>query len=391
MATTDYILTINAGSSSIKVNLFQKESLEEIDSLIINGINYGELKFYQQGKEIYSDFVGTDLLNVIQQIVLWLKPNWDKLAVIVHRFIFGGQHYHEPTICDKKLIDYLKKNISLDPEHTPMALKILEILQSSFPNVSQVACFDSGYFKDLPRLAQIIPLPRKYQDAGLRRYGYHGLAYQSVAKQLFNINPATTNQKNIFAHLGSGVSMMAMDKGLPTEITMGLTPNSGLMMSTRSGSIDPEVPNLLYQSFGVDLARYGEIINKESGLLGISEYSSDMYQLIQKYDSDPNCQEAIDFFVYQIIKAFGSQLAVMGGVDNLVFSGGIGFNSFFIRNKIIKSLDWLGLELDPNANNNNQLVSSKNSTAGIYCLEADEAFIMSSQVKKYFKELNVIK
>lgn len=390
MATTNYILTINAGSSSIKVNLFQKESLKEINNLTINGLNYGEAKFYQQGHEIYGDFVAVDFSSIVQQILTWLEPNITKVSAIVHRFIFGGMEYSKPTLCNKKLIKHLERNASLDPQHTSLALKLLENFQSSFPNILQIACFDSTYFKNLPRMAQIVPLPRKYQSVGLRRYGYHGLAYQSVTEQLFDINPSSASQKNIFAHLGSGASLMAMNKGLPKETTMGFTPNSGLMMSTRSGGVDPEIPIFFQQTFGMSLSRYSEIINKESGLLGVSEYSSDMYQLLQKYNLDSNCQEAVDLFIYQVVKAFGSQLAILGGVNNLIFSGGIGFNSPLIRDMIIKSLSWLGLKLNPDANNDGrQLISSKTSSIGIYCLKADEALIMAKQAKEYLRGSSV--
>ena len=254
-------------------------------------------------------------------------------------------------------------------------------LRQAYPNIPQVACFDTAFFHDLPRVAQILSLPRKYESAGLRRYGFHGLSYSYLQSAFTSLaGTGAVNGRVIYAHLGSGASLAATLNGKPVDTTMSLTPASGIMMSSRSGDLDPGVFGFLERR-GVNTDQFTHMVNHESGLLGVSELSADMQTLLEHETDNVKAKEAVSLFVYQIKKSIAALSATIGGLDSLIFAGGIGEQSPIIRSRVCQGLDYLGIEIDETKNQgNSQLISSNNSRVGVHVIPTDEAQIICQQV-----------
>lgn len=358
---------INAGSSSIKVTL-HKES-QVVSEAQINGDA-------QEG--------------LIEDLGVWIDENVaDKeLVAVGHRIVHGGGKFSATTLLDEIALEDLRSLVALDSEHLPLALTIIDEVTNRFPGVPQIACFDTGFFQNLPRTAQIIPLPREYESIGLRKYGFHGLAYQSVLHTLshdYSVDVASS--RIICAHLGSGVSLAAIANGEPLDTTMTMTPASGVPMSTRSGSLDPGIVNYLHKTNGMTVEEFDRVISKSSGLLGISETSADMLTLLNQEASDVRSKEAVDVFCYEIKKAIGSLTAVLGGVDVLVFSGGIGEKAPDIRNRICEGLEYVGIELDSQLNQENAgVISAEDVLTSVFAIHADEASVIAGQVQDYVSQ-----
>lgn len=281
----------------------------------------------------YADFF--DLLfsriNANQQIV-----------AVAHRVVHGGEFYTKPVLVTPSVIQELKTLIPFAPLHQPFSLNAIETLQHLLPTLPQIACFDTAFHSTHPRIADLFALPRAYAEAGIRRYGFHGLSYEYIVKQLQETN--TLKPKTIIAHLGNGASMCAVKNGKSYDSTMGFTALDGLMMGTRCGSIDPGVVLYCLKSKQMSYEQIENLLYKESGLLGVSALSSNMQTLL---DSDsPEAREAVDLFVYRAKRELGGLIAALGGLDTLVFTGGIGENAPTIREAICEGMDWLSASVD---------------------------------------------
>ncbi len=271
-----------------------------------------------------------------------------RVLAVGHRVVHGGLKYAAPVPVDRQVLADLAELSPLAPLHQPHNLAPIEAIAEAAPHIPQVACFDTAFHRGQPPLAQLFALPRKFTDAGVRRYGFHGLSYEYVTSRLREIAPDLAGLRLVVAHLGNGASLCAVDRGRSVASTMGFTAVDGLVMGTRCGTIDPGVLIYLMDAYGMDARAIENLVYRQSGLLGVSGISSDMRTL--KASSDPAAAEAIELFVYRIVREVGSLAAALGGVDGLIFTGGIGENDAAIRTKVAAGCRWLGVELDETRN-----------------------------------------
>ena len=354
MYIDDCILTINGGSSSIKFSLYRiKEPLEqlfygEIENI---GTKKATLNFnnapHQQRNSLDIEAANHD--EAANHLIEWLEKqkHFDSVKAVGHRIVHGMKHT-EPELITDELLDELKKISAFDPEHLPEEIKLIEVFKKKYPTLKQVACFDTSFHTSMPVVAKLLSIPRRYYEMGIQRYGFHGLSYAYLLEELERISgKEAAKGKIILAHLGNGASLAAVKDGKSIDTSMGFTPTSGLPMSTRTGDIDPGVAWYLMQFEKFTPKQFSHLINHESGLLGISETNSDMRELTKIEETDGRAKDAIELFCYQIKKWIGSFVAVLGGLDVLVFSGGIGEHSPEVRSKICDNLAFLGIELKP--------------------------------------------
>ena len=376
------ILTINAGSSSIKFDLLRaaEGTLESRLKLSVTNLGQAMAHFSttQPDKETQTRVIDASDQAAVIQTMLGVVTDQLKgapLTAVGHRIVHGGPRYSQPELITDELEQELDKLSAFDPEHAPMELELIRVLKHRFPTVTHVACFDTSFFHNLPTVAQLTTLPRTYQTQGLRRYGFHGLSYEYLLSAFRAVAGESAAQGNIiFAHLGSGASMAAVRGGKPIDTTMGFTPASGIMMSSRSGDIDPGIARYLHEQADLSFDAYDHMVNFESGLLGVSDLSADMLTLLNNEESNTQAAEAVALFCYQAKKAIGALAASVGGLNSLVFSGGIGEQSAPIRARICAGLEFLGIELDEQRNSRHaECISSPGSRVGVHVLATDEA------------------
>lgn len=382
------ILILNAGSSSIKFAIYSNKELPEPE---ITG----------QFKQVISDspvFTYTDLVKgieksisigdsgqtaVIAYLISWLEKQsfFDSIIAIGHRIVHGLEHAG-PALVTPGLLSELHSIASLDPEHMPAGIKLIEAFLQFNRAIPQIVCFDTSFHHSMPDLAKLLPIPRKYQLKGLRRYGFHGLSYAYLIGQLKIIaGKEVAMGRVIIAHLGSGASMVAIREGLTVETSMGFTPTSGLVMSSRTGDLDPGVVSYLMTTDQIDAPSFSKLVNHESGLLGISEISGDMQVLQHKMKTDERAAEAVALFCYQAKKYLGSLAAILGGFDTLIFSGGIGENDPYVRASICSDLNFLGIELNQKENDKNSLIiSTTNAAVTVYVIKTNEEVMIAKSV-----------
>lgn len=383
---------MNAGSSSIKLAYFligpEANHHQDASELELTAVNIGQpsavlhIRLNGQPPQEHHQTIANHeaaallLLNRLSDVTALAD-----ITAVGHRIVHGGPHYAGPQLITEEVEQNLQALAGLDPEHTPIALRLIHILRQRLPGTQQVACFDTAFFHDLPAVAQIIPLPQKYRQPDLRRYGFHGLSYSYLLSSFRHIAGETAaNGRVILAHLGSGASLAALHHGKPVDVTMGFTPVSGVTMSTRAGDIDPDVAWYLQQQFGVNLEEYHRIIHSESGLLGVSGSSADMRTLLEHEATDQLAALAVELFCYDVKKAIGALSATLGGLDSLIFSGGIGEQSTVIRARVCADLGFLGIELDETANNEHrELIASGTSRVGVHVLPTNEARVIYQQ------------
>jgi acetate kinase len=295
--------------------------------------------------------------------------------------------HHEPQRVTPELVEDLRRISPFDPEHLPQELALIELFQQRHPQLPQVVCFDTAFHHAMPRVAKLLPIPRRYEAAGVQRYGFHGLSYEFLMEELVRLgDPAAKVGRVILVHLGGGASLAAVRHGQSLDTSMGFTPASGLVMSTRSGDLDPGLINFLACTENMTPAQFDRLINHESGLLGVSETSSDMRDLLELESRDVRAAEAIALFCYQTRKWIGSFAAVLGGLNTLVFAGGIGENCPLIRARICEGLGFLGLDLDESLNTKSAGVISKSDTkATVRVLRTDEELMIARHVTRCLK------
>lgn len=284
----------------------------------------------------------------------WLeaRPDFASIRAVGHRVVHGMRH-SEPERITPRLLAELHRITPYDPAHLPREIGLIEAIRRRQPGLTQVACFDTAFHRTMPRLARLLPIPRRYQAKGVERYGFHGLSYSYLMEELGRIDRASANGRVILAHLGNGASLAAVHRGRSIDTSMGFTPAAGLVMSTRSGDLDPGLLSFLARNEMMTPAQFERMVNRESGLLGISGTSSDMGDLLKREATDKRAAEAVALFCYQVKKWIGAYTAALGGLDTLVFSGGIGENSPVIRQRICAGLGFLGLRVEPARNARN--------------------------------------
>ena len=354
----DAIAVLNAGSSSIKFSLFvaHSDDLElhvrgQIEGVTAaphfiakrrNGTIATE-KSWPEGTDLGHD-------DALDHVLAFLRAELvdDRLVGVGHRVVHGGPDYAQPLVVDATVAAALEKLIPLAPLHQPHNVAPIRRLLERAPDVPQVACFDTAFHRTNPELAQRFALAEEFYEAGVRRYGFHGLSYEYIASVLAQFDARTASGRTVVLHLGNGASMCAMEAGRSVASTMGFTAVDGLMMGTRSGSLDPGVLLYLIDHRGMDARAVQNLLYNQSGLLGVSAISSDMRTLLAS--SDPRARLAIDLYCYRIRRELGSLAAALGGLDAIVFTGGIGENSTVIRERVCRDAAWLGIELDPASN-----------------------------------------
>jgi acetate kinase len=314
--------------------------------------------------------------------IIEARSGHNALAAVGHRVVHGGPNYSQPMQITPEMIKDLRRLSSFDPDHMPEEILLIEALHRRFPAVPQVACFDTAFHHDLPRVAQILPIPRHYEAQGLRRYGFHGLSYAYLMEELAREAGAETARgRIILAHLGNGASLAAVHDGKPVDTSMGFTPAAGVPMSTRSGDLDPGLVWYLARTEKMSAKQFNEMINTRSGLLGISGTSSDMRDLLEHESVDVHAAEAVALFCYQVRKYIGAYAAALGGLDALVFAGGIGENAATIRARICANMEFLGIEIDEKKNAiNAAVISTANARVAVHVIRTDEAQMIAKMV-----------
>ncbi len=377
------ILVINAGSSSIKFALYSdqrplgvKLCSGQIESIgAVARFRYA-LQNGASGSDLWPDV--SDHASAFDALIAWLVPQFDRhaLAVVGHRVVHGGPRFYQPVIIDTRVMDYLQSAVPLAPLHQPHNICGVRSLQKHFPGVPQVACFDTGFHRTQSAMVEHYALPEEWYQQGVRRYGFHGLSYEYISEQLHVTAPELARGKVIIAHLGNGASLCAMQNGKSIDTTMGFSVLDGLPMGTRPGNLDAGVVLYLLGQCGMQLEELETLLYKQSGLLGMSGISNDMRTLLAC--DKPQAQMAIDYFVYRVNCQLGALTAVLGGLDGLVFTAGIGEHSSDIRERICKAASWLGIELDDAANSTGkELVSQADSRPQVWVIPTDEELMIA--------------
>lgn len=383
------ILTINGGSSSIKFALFEAgDTLQRILEGGIERIGLPEASLRVQGINPADNFsrsvTAPDHTVAVEVLMDWVeeRSGHEVLTAVGHRVVHGGPKYSEPQRITAEMIAELHRLSPFDPEHLPEEILLTEAFHRRFPNLDQVACFDTAFHHDLPRVAQLLPIPRRYETQGIRRYGFHGLSYEFLMEELARLgDPAAGKGRVILAHLGNGASLAAVRDGKSIDTSMGFTPAAGVTMSTRSGDLDPGLVWYLARSENMSAKQFNEMVNFQSGLLGLSETSSDMRDLLKSESRDVRAAEAVALFCYQIRKSIGAYAAALGGLDTLVFAGGIGENAPIVRARICDGLGFLGIELEEKQNAANEgVISTASSRVAVRVIHTDEELTIARSV-----------
>jgi acetate kinase len=384
-------LILNAGSSSLKFALYRENAarLERILSGSIDRLGQADSEFKIKAtpgslgttRQVSTENPASSIELILDEV---RKISADvEVSAVGHRVVHGGPTFTAPQIVNRKLIDALRDLSPFDPEHLPAEIALIKELQRRLPKTPQVACFDTAFHHDLPRVAQLLPIPRRYVDAGVRRYGFHGLSYEFLLGEMVQLGESSaTKGRVILAHLGNGASLAAVRDGHCIDTTMGFTPAAGLVMGSRSGDLDPGLMAYLAQKEKMSPAGFDRLVNYDSGLRGISETSSDMRELLAHETADVRAAEAVTLFCYQAKKWVGSFVAALGGLDALVFSAGIGENCAPVRARICDGFGFLGVELDSTKNSANAaIISTAASRVVVRVIRTDEELMIARHVR----------
>jgi acetate kinase len=381
----DYTLVLNAGSSSLKFCVYARDEedwglasqgqIEAIGSLPrISARDHA-------GRTLIDDRLDSDVRDqrsALDFLARWLRARYGggQVLGVGHRVVHGGLNFAGPTVVTSEVLAELHQLEPLAPLHQPHNLAAIEAVCRRLPDVPQVACFDTSFHRTQSAVAQLVPLPRNIRQAGVQRYGFHGLSYEYIASVLPQEAPDIADGRVVVAHLGSGASLCAMRGGKSVDCSLGFTALDGLCMATRPGSVDPGVILHMFHALGLSVKEVADILYRKSGLLGISGISSDMRVLLQS--SEPAARLAVDYFVYRAVKEIGALAAVLGGIDGLVFTAGIGENSAEVRRRICEASVWLGIELDAKANaGGGPRISTRQSTIPAWVIPTNEELMIA--------------
>jgi acetate kinase len=391
---TGPLLTVNTGSSSLKAALYaadrwaQRELSVQAERIGESGSRLrisdaGGATVWEEERDL------ADHETALRAFLGWLQREQpDRRPVAAgHRVVHGGPRYHAPQIITAELVAALQALVTIDPEHLPQAIVAIDAIGRMFPSIPQVACFDTAFHRAMPAIAQHYPLPRPLWEAGVLRYGFHGLSYEYILRELRTLDPVAAEGRLIIAHLGNGASMAAVRQGSSVDTTMGFTPTGGLMMGTRSGDLDPGVLLYLLQAKSMAPDAIGALVNRQAGLLGVSGTSGDMQELLEREPSDPAAAEAVALFCYQARKFLGALVAVLGGLETLVFTGGIGEHAAAIRQRICADLAFLGLRLDAQRNARHApVISGDQSAVTVRVIRTDEDLMIAGHAYRLLRQ-----
>ena len=383
------VLALNGGSSSIKFALYQtggppKRGLHgKVDRIGVRGTNlsFNDPARNQQDSRDIGDL---DHRAAVHFLLDWLDKQIGLASIkaVGHRVVNGGANYKEPHRVSKEMLDELRRISAYAPEHLPSEIDLIDLTSERVPDVPQVACFDTAFHRDMPRVARILPIPRRFQAKGVERYGFHGLSYTYLMEELARVaGTEAAHGRVVLAHLGNGASLAAVRQGKSIDTSMGFTPTAGVPMSTRSGDLDPGLVSYLARTERMTSEQFQHMVNHQSGLLGVSETSSDLRDLLGSEANDIRAAEAVALFCYQIKKWIGAFAAALGGLDTLVFAGGIGENAPVIRSRICGGLGFLGIQFDEIRNAAGEpVISADASHAQVRVIRTDEDVIIAKAV-----------
>ena len=387
---TRSLLTINGGSSSIRFALYEEgEPLRlllngKVDRVGLSGTNLS----FEDSTGLSQDSRIIDPArhpSAVAFLLDWLETQqvFASIKAVGHRVVHGMTH-SAPERVTQELLDELRRITPYDPEHLALEVELIEAFRQRHPRLPQVACFDTAFHHTMPRVASLLPIPRRYEAAGVRRYGFHGLSYEFLIDELARLgDPAAAKGRVILAHLGNGASLAAVRDGKSIDTSMGFTPTAGLVMSSRSGDLDPGLVSYLARTEQMTATQFQEMVTHASGLLGVSEISSDLRDLLARESDDVRAAEAVALFCYQAKKWIGSFAAALGGLDTLVFAGGIGENAPLIRERICDGLGFLGIELNQKHNAKNApLISLDADRVKVRVIRTDEELMIARSVSR---------
>ena len=388
MSEKPSVLTINGGSSSIKFALYhtgeplQRGLYGKVDRIGLSGTNLtfnDPTKKQQESRKLAA----ADHKSAANFLIDWLEEqkSFGSVQAVGHRVVHGMKHT-APELVTQELLDELHRISPNDPDHLPREIELIETFRQRHPKLPQVACFDTAFHQTMPRVAKLLPIPRRFDAKGIQRYGFHGLSYAYLMEELARLgDPAATAGRVILAHLGNGASLAAVRDGKSIDTSMGFTPTAGLVMSTRSGDLDPGLAPYLARTEQMTTNQFYKMVNHESGLLGVSETSSDMRDLLDHETQDVRAAEAIALFCYQAKKWIGCFAAALGGLDTLVFAGGIGENAPLVRARICEGLSLLGIELNESRNAETAgVISTDPSRVTVRVIRTDEELMIARSV-----------
>ena len=384
------LLTINGGSSSIRFALYAAgESLRlllhgKLDRIGVRGTNL-IVKDAAGKQQDNCAIEAADHRAAVSVVLDWLdaQQTFPSIGAVGHRVVHGMMHTG-PELITPELLAELHRITPYDPEHLPREIELIEAIRQRHPSLPQVACFDTAFHRGMPRIAKLLPIPRRYQAKGVERYGFHGLSYAYLMEELLRLgDPAACKGRVILAHLGNGASLAAIRDGNSIDTSMSFTPTAGLLMSTRTGDLDPGLMCYLALTEQMTATQLQQMVNHASGLLGVSEISSDVRDLLAREADDIRAAEAVGLFCYQAKKWIGSFAAALGGLDTLVFAGGIGENAPLIRERICEGIGFLGIALDNVRNTANaSLISAEASPVTVRVIRTDEELMIARSVSR---------
>jgi acetate kinase len=386
------VLTLNGGSSSIRLALYDARDCTtklvdaKVDRIGVSGTHMTVSTFRDGATATTQHPVeAKNHESVVGYLMNWLgtQPFFAGLSAVGHRVVHGMQHSN-PERVTPALLAELERIVPYDPEHLPREIELIQGVMRVHPHLPQVACFDTAFHHDMPRVAKILAIPRRLEARGVQRYGFHGLSYTYLMSELARLgDPAAARGRVILAHLGNGASLAAVRDGRCIDTSMGFTPASGVVMSTRSGDLDPGILSFLASTEGMDAAAFERMVTHESGLLGVSETSSDIRDLLEREARDARAAEAVTLFCYQIKKWIGAFAAAQGGLDTLVFAGGIGENAVPIRERICGGLEFLGITLDAERNATSAaVVSGGTGKVVVRVIRTDEESVIAGMTAR---------
>ena len=391
------LLTINTGSSSLKAALYRmwegaKETLELRAEASRIGDRGGGLRLADARGETLDERQDglPDHATVLDALLSRLRDRGldrDDLVAVGHRIVHGGDRYREPQRVAPEVLADLRALVPIDPNHLPQAIAAIEAVARAYPTVPQVVCFDTSFHSRMPRVARLYALPRALAEEGVVRYGFHGLSYEYVVGELRRVDREAADGRLVVAHLGNGASMAAIRGGVGLDTTMGFTSTGGLVMGTRSGDLDPSVPLFLLKERGLTPTEVSDLVNKQAGLLAVSETSADMQDLLEREAYDGRAAEAVALFCYQAKKFLGALVAALGGLDALVFTGGIGEHAAPVRERVCESLEFLGIRLDPDRNAAHApVISSDAAAVTVRVLPTDEDLMVARHTRRLIEQ-----
>jgi acetate kinase len=391
------LLTINTGSSSLKAALYRlQENTTETPEIRAEasriGGRGGGLRLADARGETLEDRRDDlpDHSAALEALLSRLRDRGlyrEDLAAVGHRVVHGGDRHREPQRVSPELVADLRALVPIDPNHLPQAIAAIEAVGRAYPAVLQVVCFDTAFHSRMPRVARLYALPSRLAEEGIIRYGFHGLSYEYVMEELRRLDREAAAGCVVVAHLGNGASMAAVRGGVGVDTTMGFTPTGGLVMGTRSGDLDPGVPLFLLEERGMSPTEVSDLLNKQAGLLGVSGTSADMRDLLDREPDDGHAAEAVALFCYQAKKFLGALAAALGGLDALVFTGGIGEHSATVRERVCEGLEFLGIRIDPERNAAHApVISSDDASVTVRIVPTDEDLMVAQHTRRLIEQ-----